>query len=105
MRSRRVVALLLIVALFAGAVYAATPYARAASLIVRGAHLGGSIEAIAARRSYPVVARPIHTVPTRYGQVAARYYVPDKTVGHPIIVIPGIHSAGIDALSKRQSTY
>jgi hypothetical protein len=96
MRSRRVLALLIVVALGAGAVYAATPYARATSLIVRGAHLGGPIEAFATRRTYPIVARPVHMVPTRHGSVAARLYVPAKAIGHPILVIPGIHSAGIE---------
>jgi dienelactone hydrolase len=96
MRRRRVIALLTALALFAGGVYAATPYARAASLIIRGAHLGGPIETFANQRTYAVVARPIHQVPTRYGNVAARFYVPAAVVGHPIIVIPGIHSAGIE---------
>lgn len=96
MRSRRVVALLVVVALCAAAVYAATPYARAASLIVRGAHLGGRIETLATARSYAVGVRPVHHVPTRYGDVAAQFYVPSRTVGHPIIVMPGIHSAGIE---------
>ena len=40
-----------------GALYAATPYARAASLIVRGAHLGGRIETLANRSQYAVEAR------------------------------------------------
>jgi dienelactone hydrolase len=96
MRRRRVLAFLLTIAVLAGGVYAATPYARAASLIVRGAHLGGTIESFATRRSYPVDARPIHMVPTRYGDVQARFYVPTKAIGHPILVIPGIHSAGIE---------
>jgi dienelactone hydrolase len=92
----RVLAFLLVLALVAGAVYGATPYARAASLIVRGAHLGGRIEAFATSRTYPIVARPVHMVPTRHGDVAARLYVPAKAIGHPIVVIPGIHSAGIE---------
>ena len=96
MRNRRVAAVLLVLALLAGGVYAATPYTRAASLIVRGAHLGGRIETIATQRSYPVIARPVHMVPTHHGMVAARFYVPSRTVGHPVIVIPGIHSAGIE---------
>ena len=93
---RRVAVLLLLVALCAGGVYAATPYARAASLIVRGAHLGGRIEAFAESQSYPVVVRPPHKVPTRHGDVDAQFYIPAQTIGRPIIVIPGIHSAGIE---------
>ena len=96
MLSRRLIALLVSVALAAGCLYAATPYARAASLIVRGAHLGGRIEELATDRSYAVQARPVHQVPTRHGDVPARFYVPAKTVGYPVIVIPGIHSAGIE---------
>src|SRR5215213_8700425 len=95
MRSRRVITLVVIVALFAG-LYAATPYARATSLIVRGAHLGGRIETLATSQTYPIVVRPVHRVPTRHGNIAARLYVPAKTIGHPILVIPGIHSAGIE---------
>lgn len=95
MRSRRVVILVVVAALVAGG-YAATPYARATSLIVRGAHLGGRIERFATSQTYPIEARPVHMVPTRYGDVAARLYMPARTVGHPIIVIPGIHSAGIE---------
>lgn len=96
MLRRRLSTLVVLVALAAGCVYAATPYARAASLIVRGAHLGGRIEALATERSYAVDARPVHTVPTRHGDIPARFYVPAKTVGYPVIVIPGIHSAGIE---------
>lgn len=96
MPRRRFLALLAVLAFLAGSVYVATPYARATSLIVRGAHLGGPIETLATDRSYAVDARPVHTVPTRHGNVPARFYVPAKVIGHPVIVIPGIHSAGIE---------
>jgi dienelactone hydrolase len=38
----------------------------------------------------------MHMVPTRYGPVRSRFYVPSKAIGYPVIVIPGIHSAGIE---------
>src|SRR5688572_552989 len=95
-RGQRALILLVVVGLCAGTIYAATPYTRAASLIVRGAHLGGPIEAFATSRTYPIDARPVHMVPTRYGDVAARLYVPEKAISHPVLVIPGIHSAGIE---------
>ena len=95
-RSRRFIVVPAVLAVLAGSAYVATPYARATSLIVRGAHLGGAIETFANGRSYAVDARPAHTVPTRHGEVAARFYVPAKVIGHPVIVIPGIHSAGIE---------
>jgi dienelactone hydrolase len=93
---RRLLIVLVLVALAAGCVYAATPYARAASLIVRGAHLGGRIEAFAGEHAFAVDIRPVHMVPTRYGPVPARFYVPATSIGHPVIVIPGVHSAGIE---------
>jgi dienelactone hydrolase len=96
LRRRLTLLLLVLVVLVAGFVYAATPYARAASLIVRGAHLGGRLEAFAENRSYDVDTRPAQTIPTRYGPVPARFYVPERSIGYPVIVIPGIHSAGIE---------
>src|SRR5438128_2403094 len=96
MRSRALRVLLVFVVLFAIIGYATVPYARALSLIVRGAHLGGPIESFATDRAYRVTVRPVHNVPTRHGNVRAQFYVPEQTIGHPIIVIPGIHSAGIE---------
>jgi len=96
MRSRALRVLLVLVVLLAIAGYAAVPYARALSLIVRGAHLGGPIESFATGHAYRVTVRPVHSVPTRHGDVRAQFYVPDHTIGHPVIVIPGVHSAGIE---------
>ena len=96
MLRRRFLVVLAVLAFLGGSIYIATPYARATSLIVRGAHLGGPIETFATDRSYTVETRPVHTVPTRHGQVPARFYVPARVIGHPVIVIPGIHSAGIE---------
>jgi dienelactone hydrolase len=96
MRRRRFLIPIVFVAMLATGWMAATPYARAASLIVRGAHLGGSIERFADEHAYHVTVRPVHLVPTRYGDVRAQFYVPDTSIGHPILVIPGIHSAGIE---------
>jgi dienelactone hydrolase len=96
MRSRALRVLVVLVVLLAILGYATVPYARALSLIVRGAHLGGPIESFANEHAYRVTVRPVHTVPTRHGNVRAQFYVPDNTIGHPVIVIPGIHSAGIE---------
>ena len=96
MLSRRFLVVPAVLAFLAGSIYVATPYARATSLIVRGAHLGGRIETFANDRAYTVDARPVHAVPTRHGDIPARFYVPAKVIGHPVIVIPGIHSAGIE---------
>lgn len=96
MRARRLVLLLVVLALISGAVYAATPYARAASLIVRAANLGGRAETVANAAAYAVTVHPRHMVPTRYGDVAAQLYTPDDDTDRAVLLVPGIHSMGID---------
>lgn len=76
--------------------YVAAPYARAAALVVRGANLGGTAGALAEAEARTVTKQPIHMVPTRYGDVAARFYVPEGDVDRSVMLIPGIHSMGIE---------
>lgn len=96
MRSRRSLALIIALIVTAGAVYTAPPYARAVSLIVRASNLGGRLEAAAERVTRTVTTRPRHLVPTRYGDVPAQIYVPDSANGRTVLLVPGIHSMGID---------
>jgi dienelactone hydrolase len=76
--------------------YVGAPYARAASFIVRAASLGGRAEAFANRQARAVVVQPRHQVATRYGDVPARLYVPEGTVHRTVLLVPGIHSMGIE---------
>lgn len=96
MRPPRLLAAALAVALAVVMVSEALPYARAAALIVRAADLGGRADTLAAWYAHPVRVSPPHLVPTRHGDVPARFYTPDTTVDRTVIVIPGIHSIGID---------
>src|SRR5687768_11179469 len=96
MSLRRLIALAVVLVAAAAGLYIATPYARAASLIVRAANLGGRAEALANYEAHSVTVRPRHTVPTRYGDVAAQLYVPDDDIDRTVLLIPGIHSMGID---------
>jgi dienelactone hydrolase len=96
MRSHRLLVLLFTAAVVALGAYAALPYARAASLIVRAAGMGGRAEALADARTHAVTAQPAHTVPTRHGGVAARFYVPDAVPHRTVLVMPGFNSFGID---------
>jgi dienelactone hydrolase len=96
MRPRRLLALLLACVIVLAGIYAASPYARAASLIVRAANLGGRAEAFANEHAYMVTRAARHSVPTRYGEVPAQFYVPDTTVTRTVLLIPGIHSMGIE---------
>ena len=97
MRSHRllVLVLLLTVVVALGA-YATLPYARAASLIVRAAGLGGRAEALADAQAYEVRAQPKHMVPTRHGDVVAQFYVPDATPRRTVLMMPGFNSFGVD---------
>jgi dienelactone hydrolase len=75
--------------------YLATPYVRAASLVVRAADVGGRVEALAIDRARRVTISPSHTVPTRLGGVAAQFYRPDGRVNRGVLLVPGVHSMGI----------
>jgi dienelactone hydrolase len=76
--------------------YLAVPYVRAASLFVRIAHPGGRIEQLAARRARAVTVMAPHTVATRNGVVPAQFYRPDGRFSRAVLLIPGIHSMGIN---------
>jgi dienelactone hydrolase len=92
---RRVLAALVTVAILVVAGWIAVPYARAVSLIVRAANLGGPVQAFAAQHTHAFSVKPQHTVPTRYGDVAAQFYTPDRFT-RTVLLIPGIHSMGIE---------
>jgi hypothetical protein len=92
-RSRILAAIVLIAIVLA---YFAVPYVRAASLFVRVAHLGGRVEAFATSHARAVTVLPPHMVPTRGGEVAAQFYRPDGGFSRSVLLIPGIHSMGIN---------
>ena len=95
MRRRLLRLTIVLVVLLAAGWYFATPYLRAASLIVRAANLGGTAEALANRQAARVdIAQP-HTMPTRHGDVAGQFYRPEGTSRRTVLLIPGIHSMGI----------
>jgi hypothetical protein len=96
MRSRRrlVAALLTLVILALGG-YVAVPYARALSLLLRFANMGGPLHTLAVRTTSTVSVAPPHRVPTRYGDVPAQFYTPGS-FHRTVLLIPGIHSMGIE---------
>jgi dienelactone hydrolase len=77
-------------------IFVATPYVRGASLVVRAANLGGRTEAFANEHAHTVTAEPPHVVPTRYGNVPAKFYMPNGESNRAVLLIPGIHSMGIE---------
>ena len=95
MTRRRLIALI-VVLLFVVGYVVVTPYERAASLIVRAADLGGRAEALATWQSRRVERQPRHNVPTRHGEVPAQFYMPEGSATRAVLLIPGIHSMGIE---------
>ena len=77
-------------------IFVATPYVRAASLVVRAANLGGRAQAFANEHARTVTTEPPHMVPTRYGNVPAKFYMPDGETSRAVLLVPGIHSMGIE---------
>jgi dienelactone hydrolase len=96
MRSRRAGLLAGAILLLLALAWVVPPYARATSLIVRAAHLGGSVEAFAKANAHPVTRQPKQMLPTRHGEVPAQFYLPDGRSTRTVMLIPGIHSMGID---------
>jgi dienelactone hydrolase len=96
MRSRRLIALFVTLVVAGVLLYAAAPYARATSFIIRAAKIGGRAESFARARAYAVTKAPRHMVPTRYGDVAAQMYTPATHFRRTILLVPGIHSMGIE---------
>src|SRR4030095_8338489 len=88
--------LTVIVVIAAVLAYLAVPYVRAASLFVRVAHVGGQVEEFAASHARAVTVLPPHMVPVRAGVVPAQFYRPDGRISRSALLIPGIHSMGIN---------
>jgi hypothetical protein len=74
----------------------ALPYLDAIGFIIRAADLPGPPATVAGWRAAAVTREPVFTVPTRSGDVPARFYNPAGRVRRTIVLIPGVHRDGID---------
>lgn len=87
--------LLLAAVVVAIIVWLAAPYVSALALLI---DLSG--QEVAVRRWLPVPVADVTTrdltVPSRHGDVRARLYVPGGRSAKTVIVVPGVHTAGID---------
>lgn len=96
MTTKRKVALIALF-LIGGLGYISLPYLRATALLIRVSKMTGTAGSFAAAFSYPVTKETPHTVPTREGNVPAQFYRPSKNArGRTLLLIPGIHSMGIN---------
>ena len=96
MRRRLLTLATAVVVAFVIVIYLAAPYARATSLVVRAANLGGRAQAFATGHAFPVTVNPRQDINTRYGFVPVRFYTIDAPVKRSILLVPGIHSMGIE---------
>jgi hypothetical protein len=74
----------------------ALPYLDALAFIIRAADLPGAPATIAAWRASTVTRGEVFTVPTRAGDVPARFYRPDGRVRRTVLLMPGVHRDGIN---------
>ena len=88
MRSRRLVTLVVAIIAVVALAWALTPYVRAASLLVRAANFGGQVEAFARARTRGHGTADA-MVPTREGDVPARFYEPAGNVRRTCSSCPG----------------
>jgi hypothetical protein len=88
-------ALILVVTLTAAAAWA-MPYVDAVAFIARAADLDGAPGTLAAWRRAEVATPIDRQVPTRFGDVPARWYRPSGGFSRTVVLLPGVHRDGID---------
>ena len=94
---RRFILACLIAALVTTALgtWLAFPYIKAAALVIDLAGISTPVRRMLPVRVNAVNSRDV-SVPTRYGPVAARLYLPEGTATRTLALFPGVHSGGVD---------
>jgi hypothetical protein len=98
MRGRRLAALLMIVVAASGFALIARPYAGGLSFVVRAANMHGTIRTFADAGARRTTERRIDIdVPMgAHGRLPGRLYVPDRQPRRMVLLVSGLHPAGID---------
>jgi len=94
--SRRSKAAILVAGLLVVFGALALPYLDALSFIIRAADVPGAPATVAGWRATTVSREEVFAVPTRQGDVPARFYRPASGVRRTILLMPGVHRDGID---------
>jgi dienelactone hydrolase len=71
-------------------------YLRGAAFVVQAAGIEGAARTATKWYATAVTAGDVTTIPWRGGQLKARTYRPAHVAGRPILLVPGVHAAGID---------
>jgi dienelactone hydrolase len=95
MRSRRLLALSVVLAALAGTAFIARPYVHGLSFVIRAAEMPGTPRRVANLDTTPVSEREI-TIPTRRGPLRARLYDPARSTHRVALLTSGLHPAGIE---------
>src|SRR5215831_193348 len=93
-RSRALGALLL--AIVVALMFAVHFYLRGAAFVAQAAGLDGAVRAATRWYASPVTTDDLAPIPWRGGTLRARAYRPARENGRPILLVPGVHAAGID---------
>jgi hypothetical protein len=70
-------------------------YVRAAAFVIQAAGMEGVVSAIADIETSAVSERTLR-IPWRGGELPARWYSADNASHSPILLVPGVHAAGLD---------
>ena len=96
MTKLRLVALLAVVLVVGMGATLAPRYVTAAAFIGRVGRIGGTLGTWSAGRAETVLVEAGAMIPTRHGAVATRTYRPSTGSRRTVLLIPGIHSMGIE---------
>jgi dienelactone hydrolase len=94
-RRRRIVAATAAIALLLAGYAGTQDYFEAAAFVVRAAGMAGTARRFAALEADAVTEAPV-TIRWRDGELRGRTYTPADLSGRPILLVPGVHAAGID---------
>ena len=95
MRPRRLAAILFAIAVLGSGTWLARPYAHGLSFVVRAAEVSGTARRIADLDTTATREREI-AIPTVRGPLRARLYEPSRPRHRAVLLVPGLHPAGID---------
>jgi dienelactone hydrolase len=95
MRRSKAAGVILLAILIALA-FAARFYMRGAAFVVQAAGIDGAARTATRWYTTPVATTDVGTVVWRGGPLRARRYTPSRHAGRPILLVPGVHAAGID---------
>jgi dienelactone hydrolase len=93
-RRRTAVAALCLAILFG--VRMALPYVHGAAFVVQAAGMNGPARTVARWQSTGVTTMAVRPIPWRGGTLRSRGYQPYRESGRGILLVPGVHAAGID---------